>query len=157
MHGRLCLRLSFGIYLIASTRLVLGQVDAERLRAAVHIRSTYAGLNLDIVDAMCVVLAAEFDTNAILTLDRRDSRALRPLAGFSVVARRHGRASLIGSGAASRRNGEPPVDRVLVTEPGDQCGGQIQRFHRHLPAARQCRLSGDADGHMPMGEAEFGR
>ena len=66
---------------IASTRLVLGQVDAERLRAAVHIRSTYAGLNLDIVDAMCVVLAAEFDTNAILTLDRRDFRALRPLGG----------------------------------------------------------------------------
>ncbi len=67
---------------IASTRIVLAQVDALQLAAAIKIRAMYDGLDLDLVDAVCVALAAEFDTDAILTLDRRDFRALRPLNGF---------------------------------------------------------------------------
>ncbi|MGW6724343.1 type II toxin-antitoxin system VapC family toxin [Nocardia sp. NPDC055029] len=67
---------------IASTRVVLAQVDAAQLETAISVRATYDGLDLDLVDAVCVALAAEFDTDAILTLDRRDFRVLRPLNGY---------------------------------------------------------------------------
>ncbi|MGX1368580.1 putative nucleic acid-binding protein [Streptomyces canus] len=36
-------------------------------------------MNLDLADAVNVALAADYDTDAILTLDRRDFRAVRPL------------------------------------------------------------------------------
>ncbi|WP_342800236.1 PIN domain-containing protein [Nocardia sp. No.11] len=67
---------------IASTRVVLAQVDATQLATAISVRGTYDGLDLDLVDAVCVALAAEYDTDAILTLDRRDFRVLRPLNGY---------------------------------------------------------------------------
>jgi uncharacterized protein len=67
---------------ITSTRVVVANVDAEQLRTAVRVRASYDGLNLDIVDAVCVTLADEFDTDAILTLDRRDFRVLRPLSRY---------------------------------------------------------------------------
>lgn len=67
---------------IASTRIVLGGTTASQLRTAVDVRAKYDGLNLDIVDAVCVTLADEFDTDAILTLDRRDFRAIRPLSRY---------------------------------------------------------------------------
>ncbi|WP_280346104.1 PIN domain-containing protein [Nocardia abscessus] len=70
---------------VASTRLVISSVDAAQLHAAVDIRKKYGDLNLDLdlVDAVCVALADEFDTDAILTLDRRDFRTLRPLGRYS--------------------------------------------------------------------------
>ncbi|MGW0251037.1 type II toxin-antitoxin system VapC family toxin [Nocardia goodfellowii] len=64
---------------VATTRIVLANMDAVQLRTALAVRSTYDGLNLDLVDAVCVTLADEYDTDAVLTLDRRDFRALRPL------------------------------------------------------------------------------
>ncbi|MGO4616271.1 type II toxin-antitoxin system VapC family toxin [Nocardia sp. 2YAB30] len=64
---------------ITSTRIVVADVDAAQLRTAVEVRASYDGLDLDIVDAVCVTLANEFDTDAILTLDRRDFRVVRPL------------------------------------------------------------------------------
>ncbi|MBF6211600.1 PIN domain-containing protein [Nocardia puris] len=64
---------------IASTRIVVGNTSAAQIRTALDVRAKYDGLNLDIVDAICVTLADEFDTDAILTLDRRDFRAIRPL------------------------------------------------------------------------------
>ncbi|WP_316573510.1 type II toxin-antitoxin system VapC family toxin [Nocardia canadensis] len=67
---------------IASTRVVLAQVDATQLATAISVRGTYDGLDLHLVDAVCVALAAEYDTDAILTLDRRDFRVLRPLNGY---------------------------------------------------------------------------
>ncbi|WP_280252883.1 type II toxin-antitoxin system VapC family toxin [Nocardia abscessus] len=67
---------------VASTRLVLSCVDAAQLHTAVDIRKKYGDLNLDLVDAVCVALADEFDTDAILTLDRRDFRTLRPLGRY---------------------------------------------------------------------------
>ncbi|MFD3744453.1 type II toxin-antitoxin system VapC family toxin [Nocardia sp. NPDC058633] len=67
---------------IASTRVVLAPPDAAQLEVALSVRATYDGLDLDLVDAVCVALAAEFDTDAILTLDRRDFRVLRPLNGY---------------------------------------------------------------------------
>jgi predicted nucleic acid-binding protein len=42
-------------------------------------RREYAGLSLDLADAVNVSLAAEYRTNSVLTLDRRDFRAIRPL------------------------------------------------------------------------------
>ena len=39
----------------------------------------YADLDLDLADAVSVALAADYRTDAVLTLDRRDFRALRPL------------------------------------------------------------------------------
>ncbi|MBF6356110.1 PIN domain-containing protein [Nocardia higoensis] len=64
---------------IASTRIVMGETTAPQLRTAIDVRAKYDGLNLDLVDAACVTLADDFDTDAILTLDRRDFRAIRPL------------------------------------------------------------------------------
>lgn len=64
---------------VAATRVVVANVDAAQIRTALSVRTKYDGLDLDMVDAMCVALADEFDTDAILTLDRRDFRALRPL------------------------------------------------------------------------------
>lgn len=68
---------------VASTRIVVSGIDAAQLHAAVDIRGKYGDLNLDLVDAACVALADEFDTDAILTLDRRDFRALRPVSRYS--------------------------------------------------------------------------
>ncbi|KAF0848175.1 type II toxin-antitoxin system VapC family toxin [Nocardia caishijiensis] len=67
---------------VASSRIVLAEVDAIQLATSIKVRANYDGLDLDLVDAVCVVLAAEFDTDAILSLDRRDLRALRPLNGY---------------------------------------------------------------------------
>lgn len=43
------------------------------------MRARYRDLDLDLADAVNVALAADFDTDAVLTLDRRDVRAVRPL------------------------------------------------------------------------------
>jgi predicted nucleic acid-binding protein len=45
-------------------RVVLGTAGSTQLRAAINVRRTYIDSNLDLVDAMCVVLADEFDTDA---------------------------------------------------------------------------------------------
>jgi hypothetical protein len=47
--------------------------------AAQSVRVRYHALDLDLADAVNVALAADYDTDAILTLDRRDFRAVRPL------------------------------------------------------------------------------
>ncbi|MEU4344149.1 VapC toxin family PIN domain ribonuclease [Nocardia sp. NPDC023852] len=68
---------------IASTRIVVPSIDSAQLHTALGIRARYGSLDLDLVDAVCVTLAHDFDTDAILTLDRRDFRALRPLDRYS--------------------------------------------------------------------------
>ncbi|WP_280234102.1 type II toxin-antitoxin system VapC family toxin [Nocardia cyriacigeorgica] len=67
---------------IASTRVAVADVTAAQLRTAVRVRAQYDRLNLDIVDAMCVTVADELDTDAILTLDRRDFPVIRPLRKY---------------------------------------------------------------------------
>jgi hypothetical protein len=47
--------------------------------AALSVRARYASLDLDLVDAVNVALAAEYDTDAVLTRDIRDFRTVRPL------------------------------------------------------------------------------
>lgn len=60
-------------------RVSLPEITEDHLGAAQTVRLRYAALDLDLADAVNVALAAEYDTDAILTLDRRDFRAVRPL------------------------------------------------------------------------------
>ncbi|MFE0102823.1 type II toxin-antitoxin system VapC family toxin [Streptomyces sp. NPDC059009] len=62
-------------------RLVLSPPTPDILDAALAVRGRYASLDLDLVDAVNVALAAEYDTDAVLTRDIRDFRAVRPLGG----------------------------------------------------------------------------
>ncbi|MFD3626322.1 PIN domain-containing protein [Streptomyces sp. NPDC058698] len=58
-------------------RVVMPEITESHLGAAQSVRVRY--LDLDLADAVNVALAADYDTDAILTLDRRDFRAVRPL------------------------------------------------------------------------------
>lgn len=58
-------------------------VTADTLRAARGVRARHADLRLNLADAVTVAVAAEVDTDAILTLDERDFRAVRPLTGHA--------------------------------------------------------------------------
>jgi uncharacterized protein len=60
-------------------RVVMPEVTEDHLAAAQSVRARYNGLDLDLTDAVNVALAAEYNTDAILTLDRSDFRAVRPL------------------------------------------------------------------------------
>jgi uncharacterized protein len=60
-------------------RVLLPELTAQSLRRARMIQGRYAALRLDLADSVNVVLAAEYETDCILTLDRRDFRAVRPL------------------------------------------------------------------------------
>jgi predicted nucleic acid-binding protein len=60
-------------------RIVVPEITETHLSAAQTLRARYAALNLDLADAVNVALAAEYDTDAVFTLDRRDFRAVRPL------------------------------------------------------------------------------
>lgn len=54
-------------------------LTADILDQANAVRTLYPALNLDLADAVCVALAADYETDAVLTLDHRDFRALTPL------------------------------------------------------------------------------
>lgn len=60
-------------------RAVLPEITVEILDTAVAVRSLYRNLRLDLADAVNVALAAHFRTDAVLTLDHGDFRAVRPL------------------------------------------------------------------------------
>ncbi|GAA1134631.1 type II toxin-antitoxin system toxin ribonuclease C26 [Kribbella jejuensis] len=60
-------------------RFQVPDIGAETLVTALTVISRYADLDLDLADAVSVALAADFRTDAVLTLDRRDFRAVRPL------------------------------------------------------------------------------
>ncbi|ONK12614.1 PIN domain-containing protein [Streptomyces sp. MP131-18] len=62
-------------------RVAIPELSAETLRKARVVQNRYAALRLDLTDAVNVVLAEAFDTEIILTLDRRDFRAVTPLTG----------------------------------------------------------------------------
>lgn len=65
---------------IASGRYVVPQITADTLAGAGQIRRRYAGLQLDLSDAVTMTLAAQHDTADILTVDHRDFRAVAPLS-----------------------------------------------------------------------------
>jgi predicted nucleic acid-binding protein len=64
---------------VRAGRAVLPQISADTLDTAQAVRARHRDLGLDLADAVNVALAAEFRTDAVLTLDRRDFRAVRPL------------------------------------------------------------------------------
>ncbi|WP_019927632.1 PIN domain-containing protein [Nocardia sp. BMG111209] len=63
----------------ANGRIELPMVAAGILRRGRSIQERYAALSLDLTDATNVVLAEVYETDSVLTLDRRDFRAITPL------------------------------------------------------------------------------
>jgi predicted nucleic acid-binding protein len=61
------------------SRIVVPEITEPHLATAQSVRARYGALDLDLADAVNVALAADYDTDAVLTLDRRDVRAVRPL------------------------------------------------------------------------------
>jgi predicted nucleic acid-binding protein len=60
-------------------RVAMPEITQHHLGAAQSVRVRYGSLDLDLADAVNVASAAEYDTDTILTLDRGDFRAVRPL------------------------------------------------------------------------------
>jgi uncharacterized protein len=60
-------------------RVLVPELAAPALRRARMVQGKYSALRLDRADSVNVVLAAEFETDCVLTLDRRDFRVIRPL------------------------------------------------------------------------------
>ncbi|MBD0739444.1 PIN domain-containing protein [Streptomyces sp. CBMA29] len=61
------------------SRIVVPEITETHLATAQSVRVRYGALDLDLADAVNVALASDYDTDAVLTLDRRDFRAVRPL------------------------------------------------------------------------------
>lgn len=71
-----------------SDRIRVAAVTAEVLRTARSVQRRFADLSLDLTDAVNVAVAERFATNDVLTLDRRDFRAVAPLThhqGFRLL------------------------------------------------------------------------
>jgi uncharacterized protein len=64
-------------------RIAVPEITEEHLGGAQSVRARYRNLDLDLADAVNVALAADYDTDAVLTLDRRNFRALRPLGRYN--------------------------------------------------------------------------
>jgi uncharacterized protein len=60
-------------------RMLVPEVAADTLRKARAVQARHADLRLDLADAVNVALAEQYETDSVLTLDRRDFRAMRPL------------------------------------------------------------------------------
>jgi uncharacterized protein len=61
-------------------RAQLAEIDVRLLGVALSVRRRYQDMDLDLADAVNVALAARYETATLLTLDRRDFRALLPLS-----------------------------------------------------------------------------
>ncbi|WP_407674995.1 PIN domain-containing protein [Phaeacidiphilus oryzae] len=71
-------------WLLAQERIggvAIPAVTADNLRAARCVQDRFAALELNLADAVNVVLAERYETEAVLALDRRDFRAVTPLTG----------------------------------------------------------------------------
>ena len=64
-------------------RVLVPELTATALRRARTVQSRYAALRLDLADAANVVLAEQYETDTVLTLDRRDFRAIRPFSNHA--------------------------------------------------------------------------
>ncbi|MQY27633.1 PIN domain-containing protein [Nocardia aurantia] len=60
-------------------RIELPVIAASTFRRSRSIQERYAALSLDLTDATNVVLAEIYETDAVLTLDRKGFRAITPL------------------------------------------------------------------------------
>ena len=61
------------------SRFQIPETGLETLSTARLVQQQYAALGLDLADAVNVALAAQYRSDALLTLDRRDFRAMHPL------------------------------------------------------------------------------
>ncbi|MFI8092531.1 type II toxin-antitoxin system VapC family toxin [Streptomyces sp. NPDC086080] len=64
-------------------RYVLGDTHVGLLADARLIQRRYRELALDLADSMIAVMAREYATDAVLTLDRKDFRTVRPLTSHA--------------------------------------------------------------------------
>jgi predicted nucleic acid-binding protein len=64
---------------VRRSRFQIPETGLEIMGVGRLIQQRYASLDLDLADAVNVALAAQYRTDAVLTLDRRDFRAMRPL------------------------------------------------------------------------------
>jgi len=62
-------------------RVAVPELTAATLGKARIVQDRYAALRLDLTDAVNIVLAEQYETETVLTLDRRDFRAIAPLTG----------------------------------------------------------------------------
>lgn len=60
-------------------RIAVPEIAEDHLGVAQSLRTRYRDLYLDLAGAMNAALAVDYDTDAVLTLDRRDLRAVGPL------------------------------------------------------------------------------
>ncbi|OKK02912.1 twitching motility protein PilT [Streptomyces sp. CB03234] len=60
-------------------RVAVPEITDDPLGVAQSVRARHRALDLGLADAVNVALAAEYDTDVVLTLDRQDFRAVRPL------------------------------------------------------------------------------
>jgi predicted nucleic acid-binding protein len=75
--------IDFIVFQARRGRFQVPQITIELLETARQVRRKYAALDLDLADTVNVALAAEFRTDSVLTLDRRDFRAIAPLTSHS--------------------------------------------------------------------------
>jgi uncharacterized protein len=69
-------------FVVTQARLLRFQIPEtglEILDIARQVQRQYSSLDLDLAEAVNVGLAAQYRTDTVLTLDRRDFRAIRPL------------------------------------------------------------------------------
>ncbi|MCF4120716.1 PIN domain-containing protein [Antribacter sp. KLBMP9083] len=69
-------------------RVIVPELPATLLRRARQVQSRYQALELDLTNALNVALAEVYETDTVLTLDRRDFRAIKPLTeheGFRLL------------------------------------------------------------------------
>ena len=71
--------IDFVIFQARRGRIQIPEITVDLLETARAVQRQYAGLDLDLADGVNVALAAEYRTCSVLTLDRRDFRAIRPL------------------------------------------------------------------------------
>lgn len=71
------------VFQVRRGRFRVPEITVEVLETARQVRRKYAALDLDLTDTVNVALAAEFRTDTVLTLDRRDFRAIAPLTPHS--------------------------------------------------------------------------
>lgn len=71
--------IDFVVFQARRGRIRIPEITVDLLETARAVQRQYAGLDLDLADGVNVALAAEYRTCSLLTLDRRDFRAIRPL------------------------------------------------------------------------------
>jgi predicted nucleic acid-binding protein len=67
------------LFQVRRGRFEIPAISTDSLETARQVQRRYSALDLDLADGVNVALAAEYRTEVVLTLDRRDFRAIRPL------------------------------------------------------------------------------